>query len=449
MKINELYIEQTNQFCEANCKITAGEILAKAKQRQSENVVAGIQSTKEITNNPATEETHSTSEEMQATASSEQKEMTKEATSKKTGKVITMSSGKKTMFRLSHVVAACLAIFLLTGTTILAFSGKIGQIFGDAGATVIAFDESKMEIFFRDILDDETTAELVGKGYLYEINQVQEDENFRIEVIAASGDIYNAKLAIDVYVKDEKLAAANDRIYLVCYMTNPGEELVKDPNGCRVTGAYGIKDEETDNLYHILMDIGSTHAETVYHFTSVITTFASDENQELYVYDWLTYFERDPFWRWHTMDLRFNITIPEGAYSQTVNRRYREVVYQGTKYEYHLDMVEYGYYDTKLNFYFDYESDFVPSNENAQYDHERFMATELHSMLQDSALIVDGKEYYYEDNFLPISFCTLSEEEGVADRCQISIYFPAVDYLESDSILLRIGDETYDLKESE
>ena len=26
MKMNELYIEQTNQFCEANCKITAENI---------------------------------------------------------------------------------------------------------------------------------------------------------------------------------------------------------------------------------------------------------------------------------------------------------------------------------------------------------------------------------------------------------------------------------------
>ena len=40
MKMNELYIEQTNQFCEANCKITAEDILAKAKQRQAENVLA-------------------------------------------------------------------------------------------------------------------------------------------------------------------------------------------------------------------------------------------------------------------------------------------------------------------------------------------------------------------------------------------------------------------------
>lgn len=429
MKINELYIEQTNQFCEANCKITAEDILAKAKQRQAENVLS---------------KTSDEKNKIQSTATSDQNE----TTAKKNEKVITMPSGKKTMFRLSHVVAACLAIFVLTGTTILAFSGKIGNFLGDTGATVIAFDERKMEFFFRDVLRDETTAELVGKGYLYEINQTQEDENFRIDVVAASGDIENAKLAVDVYVKDDELAAANDRIYLVCYMTEPGEEVVKDPNGCSVSGGYGIKDESVDNLYHVLIDISSNHSEVEYHFTTVITTFASDENQELYVYDFLPSLESHPFWRFHSTDICFNITIPAEAYSILPSRQYKEVVYHGTKYEYHLDSVEYGYYDMKLNFEFDFESDFVADSEDAMRTYGRYMSTELHSMLQDAVLIIDDKEYYYDDEFVPDGYCTFSDKEGASDHCEITVYFPATDYFDADTILLRIGDETYDLKES-
>lgn len=413
MKTNELYIEQVNQFCEANCKVTAEDILTKAKQRQAENVLT-------------------------------------ETTSQKTDKIITLPSGKKAMFRLSHIVAACLAIFLLTGTTILAFSGKIGHLFGDAGVTVVAFDERKMEFFFRDVLNDETTAELVGKGYLYEINQVQEDENFRIDVIAASGDIDNAKLAVDVYLKDEQLAATNDRIYLIGYLANPGEEPVKDPNGCRVTEAYGTKDETVDNLYHVLLDIDSSNSEVVYCFSTVITTFASDEDQPLYVYDLLPELERNPLWRWHSLDLRFNITIPEEAYSRIINRRYRDIAYHGTTYEYHLDTVEYGSYDTRLIFHFDYDSDFTPSNEEGKTAHERYMATEFNSMLQDAALIVDGTEYKYDNNnLLPWSTCYSGEGEDNTNRCELTIFFPSANYFESESILLRIGEETYDLKESE
>ena len=430
MKINELYIEQTNQFCEANCKISAEDILAKAKQRQAEIVLS---------------KTSDEKDKIQITATSDQNK----TTAKKNEKVITMPSGKKTMFRLSHVVAACLATFVLTGTTILAFSGKIGNFLGDTGATVIAFDERKMEFFFRDVLGDETTAELVGKGYLYEINQTQEDENFRIDVVAASGDIENAKLAVDVYVKDDELAAANDRIYLVCYMTKPGEEVVKDPNGCSVSGGYGIKDESVDNLYHVLIDISSNHSEIEYHFTTVITTFASDEDQELYLYDWLPcYMESHPFWRFHSTDILFDITIPAEAYSILPSRQYKEVVYHGTKYEYHLDSVEYGYYDMKLNFEFDFESDFVADSEDAMRTYGRYMSTELHSMLQDAVLIIDDKEYYYDGKFVPDGYCTFSDKEGASDHCEITVYFPATDYFDADTILLRIGDETYDLKES-
>ncbi len=417
MNINEQYKKQTDRFCEANCMITAEDILAKAKQRQNN-----------ITNETATDIKESQN---------------------KSGAKITPINTKKTMFRLSHVAAACLAIFLLTGTTILAFSGRIDNVFGDAGRTVIAFDETKMELFFRDILGDETTAELAGKGYFYEINQVEEDENFRIDVIAASGDVDNAKLAVDVYVKDDKLAAANERIYLVCYMANPGEEVVKDPNGCRVTGGYGIKDKSVDNLYHVLLDIDSNHSETVYHFTTVITTFASDENVDLFAFDWLPYLERDPFWRFHATDICSHITIPEEAYIELPTRRYREVSYHGPTYEYHLDSVEYGYYEMRLNFHFNYESDFTPSNESGQMAHERYMVTEFYNMLQDAALVIDGKEYKYpEDKVIPYAQCFFSEEEGASDLCNFAICFPATDYFEADSILLRIGDETYDLKES-
>lgn len=414
MKINELYIEQTNQFCEANCKITAEDILAKAKQRQAENVLAEI-------------------------------------TSKKTGKVITLPSGKKTMFRLSHVVAACLAIFLLTGTTILAFSGKIGQIFGDAGATIIAFDENKMEIFLRDIFGDKATAELAGQGYLYEINKTQEDENFRIDVLAASGDINNAKLVVDVYLKDEQLAAANDRIYLICYRVKSGEELVKDPNGCVVEGAYGVKDETVDNLYHVLLDIDSNRSNMDYYFTTVVTSFASDDARDFYAYDLFPDLPRDPLWEFHAMDIRFKISIPITTYSQIISRRYKEVSYLGPKYgyEYHLDKAEYSLYETRFTFYFDYEYDNFPTDDNGLYIHERFMSTEINSMLMDASLIVDGTEYKYDnENWNIMSHCYMGEGENNTNRGEFNVYFPAVDYFESNSILLRIGDETYDLKES-
>ena len=161
MKAKELYIEQMNQFCDSNCNISAEDILAKAKQTQEiakkDNNAAPTTTTKKV-------------------------------------------KAKKTIFRFSPAVAACLAVFLLTGTTILAFGGKIGNILGNAGSTVAAFDDQKMKFFFLNVLQDEVTAELVGQGYLHEIHEVGEDDNFSIEILAATGDIEHAKLAVDVTI---------------------------------------------------------------------------------------------------------------------------------------------------------------------------------------------------------------------------------------------------------
>lgn len=410
MKAKELYIEQMNQFCDSNCNISAEDILAKAKQTQEiakkDNNAAPTTTTKKV-------------------------------------------KAKKTIFRFSPAVAACLAVFLLTGTTILAFSGKIGNILGNAGSTVAAFDDQKMKFFFLNVLQDEVTAELVGQGYLHEIHEVGEDDNFSIEILAATGDIEHAKLAVDVTIKDEKIAAANDRIYLIGYWSRPGESPFNDDGSCCVTGGYGVKDETVDNLYHVLLDISPQTEETTYYFTTVITNLEADEHEELWVYDVLSDLEKDPRWKWHSLDIKLTITVPDEAYGYIANRRYRDIVYHGKTYDYYLDSVEYGYYDMKLNFHFEYESDFVPGSSEGEDAYESFMATEFYSMLQDAVLIIDGKEYKYQSNYLPVANCYISEDPNVADRCDLFIYFPASDYFEANSIQLRIGEETYDLKESE
>ena len=424
MKINELYIEQTNRFCEANCKITAEDILAKAKLKQEAGDSAPSLSQAD-------------------TESNKNIKITKKELLKQNGK-----KANKTFFRLSPVAAACLAIFILTGTTVLAFSGNFGKLIGDAGMTVVAFNENTMKVFFRDILGDEVTSELVGRGYLYEINQTQEDENYRIDVLAASGDKENAKLAVDVYVKDENLTAYNERIYLVCYRTNPGEEVNKDTDECFAFGGYGVKDETVDNLYHVLMDISSSPDEYEYHFTTVITTFSPSENTDLFVFDWLDWLARDPLWQFHPTDLRFTFAIPEEAFSHIITAKYGNITYAGERCDYTLDNVQYGVYETKATFYFDYTGDKVPSNVAGQEAYEGYIASEFISMLQDCSLTADDTEYMLDATTFNYSVSwDINGTTGPANRFYITICLPAIDYYETDNIAIRIGDETHFLKE--
>lgn len=441
MKINELYIEQTNQFCEANCKITAEDILAKAKQRQAEIVLA---------------KTPAEKEEMQITTSSEEKETIKETTSKRTNKVITMPSGKKTMFRLSHVVAACLAIFVLTGTTILAFSGKIGNFLGDAGTTVIAFDENKMELFFRDILGDETTAEIVGQGHFYEINKVLEDDNFKVELVTVTGDRNNPRIVFDVYLKDEAMAAANDRIFVNAYIL--GEDAYNNHlENYANNGAYGIKDANVDNLYHVNMETApgwiTSGNEVIIDVCSIFTDIDPAEESDLSY--WVFYreemeemFEAPDFTIYDT-NFVYRETVPEDAFAWVISRKYHDVVFSSKKRDYSLESIDYGYYRMDMVFSFDYPEGTAPANEDAKFTTERILQGDWVVLSSNMYLIVDGEEYKLTEGNIGLVNWDYEGRNGVANRCYIYASLPNVDYYEAESIILKVGDVSYDLKESE
>lgn len=441
MKINELYIEQTNRFCEANCKITAEDILAKAKQRQAENVLA---------------KTPAEKEKMQITTSSEEKETIKETTSKKTGKVITLPSGKKVMFRLSHVAAAFLAIFLLTGTTILAFSGKIGQFLGDAGATVIAFDESKMEIFFRDILGDESTAEIVGQGHIYEINKVLENDEFKVELIAVTGDRNVPHIIFDVYLNDEAMAAANDRIFVNAYILGV-DAYENDKDGYACSGAYGIKDPETDNLYHVNMETTPGWLiygkEAVIDVCSIFTDIDPAEEEDLSYWE----FSRDdlmemgytPEFTIHETNFVYRETVPEDAFAWVISRKYHDVVFSSEKRDYTLESIEYGYYRMDMVFSFDYPEGTPPASESIWHSTEGILQGDWVVLSSNMYLIVDGEEYKLtEDNIGWVNW-DYKGSRGPVNRCYIFPSLPNVDYYDAESIILKVGDVSYNLKESE
>ena len=49
----------------------------------------------------------------------------------------------------------------------------------------------------REVYKDEVSAKIVERGYFYEVNRVAEDENYRIEFKAVTGDMEKPKLVMD------------------------------------------------------------------------------------------------------------------------------------------------------------------------------------------------------------------------------------------------------------
>ena len=135
--IKNEYQKQTDAFCEKNNTISAQDILSRAKSQ------------------PPTEE-----------------------------KVVEFKPRKSKGMVWKAAIPAVLC-FLLVGTTTLAATGKLTNI-------------------FRSIFADEKTAEIVDAGYFQEMNLVASDEKFEATIIGVSGDTANAKVAIDIYVKDEE-----------------------------------------------------------------------------------------------------------------------------------------------------------------------------------------------------------------------------------------------------
>lgn len=427
MKMNNLYIEQTNRFCEANCKITAEDILAKAKLTQYNEGIKNIVAT-------------------DAESKSDIKEF--KASETKTKR-------RQSVFRLSPVVAACICFVLLTGTGVLAFGGNSGYLFGNAGATMLAVDEHKMQIFLLDNWNDYASASLVQQGYLYEINKVMENDDYKAELIAVTGDVNVPRLLVDFYIKDEDVAKENDRIYLCVYILGK-DEYFHNRSQYLACGAYGVKDDEVSNLYHVNIECPpawiTTGEEVVIAVSSVYTDLAPDTTEDLAYWSCmdaeLAEIGLTPDFTINEMDFYYSTTIPTGAFSAVTTRRYHDVVFSSSKYDYKLDTVEYGYYRLDMTFRFEYsEGTATDYANNKTYVEERLLQN-WKNLASEMCLIVDGQVFTLEENNIGSVSWDFEGKSGPPNYCYVRIDFPDVNYHKAESIILKVGDVSYDLKES-
>ncbi len=412
MKINDIYIEQTNRFCDANCKITAEDILAKAKQRQAEE-----------TANPKTDakETSINNEVSTNTANN---------TKKKT-------NTKQNIFRIMQAAAACIGIFLLSGTTILAINGDLAT-------------------FIQSIFTDDTTAEIIAEGHVYEIDKYEDCGDFALNLVAISGDRDNPQVIMDVFVKDESLAAANDRIFLTAYVLGVEEyEDETERAHYEPCGGYGMKDPEVPNLYHVTFRGAPVWLmpgnEAVIAVQEIFTDINPEETEDLSYWSMRDYFEFDlgkPEFTIHEIDYEYRVTVPENTYAGVTTRNYHSVVLEGEKYDFVLDSVEYGHYSSSFTFYIDYPEGTAPANEEERTAIESELQRRWLGVGSSIVIIADGEEYKFTEEFLGSINWRYDGTANNLKRGYVSASLPAIDYFEAESIILQFGDQTIDLKES-
>ena len=410
MKINDIYIEQTNRFCDANCKVTAEDILAKAKQRQAEESA-----------NPKTDakETSINNEVSTNTANN---------TKKKT-------NTKQNIFRIMQAVAACIGIFLLSGTTILAINGDLAT-------------------FIQSIFTDDATAEIIADGHIYAIDEYEDCGDFALNLVAISGDRDNPQVIMDVYIKDDALAAANDRIFLTAYVLGV-EEYENEREQYGMTGWYGTKDPEVPNLYHVTFRGApawlAPGKEAVIAVQDIFTDISAEETVDLAYWSMRDYFEFDlgePEFTIHEVGYEYRVTVPDDIYAGITTRNYHSVVLEGEKYDFVLDSVEYGHYSSSFTFYIDYPEGTAPANEEERTAIQNELQRRWLGVGSSIVIIVDGEEYKFTEGFLGNVNWRYNGTTNNLKRGYVSASLPAIDYFEAESIILQFGDQTIDLKES-
>lgn len=153
MDLRGEYKKQTDAFCDNACKIGAEEMLRRIR----DDVSAGEE--------------------------------------EPTGRIRVKHTGKIVIF-----IAACFAALSMTLTVAA----------GAAGYGPLAD-------LFRQIFHDETTAQIVEEGCLYEVGKTASDGIFQTNFIAVTGDEQTPKLLLDIYVNDDTIAAENDIIGVCAY----------------------------------------------------------------------------------------------------------------------------------------------------------------------------------------------------------------------------------------
>ncbi len=363
------YKAQMDGFCNANCKTTAEDILKRAKEKSTSNE--------------------------KVCASENVVDFQERKKKKKAWKAL--------------VPAAC---FLLIGTTALAATGQLGEL-------------------FRNIFKDETTAEIVEQGYLYEIHQTVEEDIFKVELIAVTGDAETPKLLFDVYVNDEKLVAKNDQLSMSAYILGE-EQYANELDKYGFWEAYGVKDEEIDNLYHVSMPGAPYWMNSGNPVVVDICQIHFDLDKEL----WTTY----------ELNMEYRFTPPQDAFYPVSYVEYENMKFSYGGIDYYLVEAEYGSYNAVIHLEYDYiGSEFA----NGETDYSE-LEEELHNnwleFISTVTLVVDGKIYTVDEDNQGYTWCDEKGEVYEKNHCNVHPYFPSFNYEEATSVVLKVGDVSYTLK---
>lgn len=337
---------------------------------------------------------------------------------------------KKKAKKFTAFIAAAVACSMVASVTALAATGVLGQ-------------------WIDQIFGDKVTSEIVDKGYLYEINQSKEDENFRIDLIAVTGDSSTPKLLFDVYLNGEDMVKATDKILLHAYIL-PEEKMENEIDDYAPSMGIGVKDENAEGLYHVLMDgpmAWLTGGNEVMVKVSNVILNPTTEGTGIEDAGDVSDYNGKECDEWIAADLQYRFTSAATNFHPISDIAYNEgISFNHNGISYNLTRGEYGVYASMLSFEYDYLGTEFAKGETEYEKLEAKLHENWRSFIKDVTLIVDGTEYKVNAKETEMGYTYCNPE---TKHCNTLPYFPSFEYKSAQSIVLKHGDTSYTLKDGD
>lgn len=294
----------------------------------------------------------------------------------------------------------------------------------------ISETQKELSRHLREEHKDEMSAEIVEKGYFYEVDDSRSDDVFRFDFFAVIGDYETMKLMIDVYVEDKELAALYDEIHVNVNLQS--EKRYDDPSYLPlIREGVGKRDETVDNLYHVTLDDDNgwvVDGEVMVADICKVVFWSGEKVGDEYRIDVPEY----------------RLKMPEYKFHPVVYNGYNDKFFTYKGREYELAYGVYGQYETRLNIYTYLDEEDLPKG------HVADIQEEWQEFIDTVRLVVDGKEYRIEDKDEDGKTVWYSPVDGVDGVYYGSLYATTgcINYTEAASEKIKAGDVSYELTTS-
>ena len=249
-----------------------------------------------------------------------------------------------------------------------------------------------------------------------------------MDLVAVAGDVNYPKLVFDVYVEDAHLASINDSLRLYAY-TLGEEQYQNELDSYGMAEGYGVKDKETENLYHVSLDGASAW---ISHGEPVVISIREIRFEHV----------AQPYY----VNLEYRFSLPQGGLHPITQNYYDGIRFPHEKRECYLNYVEFSVYDTGCSFMFPYDGVSLEGQYTTPDELETLLQMQWDEFAKDLTLEADGESYGIDTEKKGLVYCDETGEAGVPGWYHAWVYFPPVDDVSAQEIYLKHGDTGIRLK---